>query len=405
MAKDLTELAIKALKPGPSRREVPDGHTRGLFFVIQPSGAASWAVRYRFDGKPTKLTIGPYPAYDLKTARQFASKALLDVARGIDPAATKREAKAAAKDKPVDDYDFIENVVKAFIDRYAKKNHKHWRETERVLNNELVSGWKGRRIGEVKRAHIHDILDRMIDRGAPVQANRALTTMRKFFNWAVERDVLETSPCDRVRPPTPTTTRDRVLNDDEIKASWAAFDAAGWPFGDLAKLLLLTGQRRGEAAKMKWSDVDFDRRVWNIPKANAKNGVFHQVPLSSLAIRVLKALPKTNVDEICNPYIFTTTGKTPVSGFSKAKRRFDSLLQASANSDGAAKPNAGGCSDRSWVLHDMRRTCASGMAKLGVAPHVVEAVLNHKSGQIKGVAAVYNRHDYAAEKQAALGAL
>lgn len=405
MAKDLTDLAIKALKPGSARREVPDGHTRGLFFVIQPSGAASWAVRYRFAGKPTKFTIGPYPAYDLKTARQLASKAMLDVARGIDPAATKRDAKAAAKEQPADDYDLVENVVKAFIDRYAKKNHKNWRETERVLNNELVWGWKGRRIGEIKRAHIHDILDRMIDRGAPVQANRALTTMRKFFNWAVEREIIEASPCSRVKPPTPTTSRDRVLSDDEIKASWEAFGTAGRPFGDLAKLLLLTGQRRGEAAKMKWTDVDLNKAIWNIPKANAKNGVFHQVPLSAPAIDLLKKMPKIKVDDTDSPFVFTTTGKTPVSGFSKAKKRFDSALKAATKAADAPNENLDEVDEADgWVLHDMRRTCASGMAKLGVAPHIVEAVLNHKSGQIKGVAAVYNRFKYDPEKRAALEA-
>lgn len=407
MAKDLTDVALKSFKPSASRREIPDGKERGLFFIVQPSGAMSWAYRYRFNGKPRKLTIGPYPLVDLKTARQRAKTAATEVDNGQDPAAAKRDAKKAAREKVSDDHDLVENVVDRFMDRYAKIKHKNWPETRRVLNNELLPKWRGRRIGEIRRADIHDILDRIVDRGAPVQANRVLTTLRKFFKWAADREIIEISPCAKVEPPTPTFDRERVLTDKEIRLAWRAFDREGWPFGDIAKLLLLTGQRRGEVAKMRWSRLDLKSQIWTIPRIVAKNSVLHRIPLSAPALRILKMLPKIKIkkEEVDSDFVFTTTGKTPVSGFSRARGRIDVILAAEIETLQRDAPGAEGLEPAErWIMHDMRRTAASRMGKLGILPHVIEAVLNHKSGVIKGVAAIYNRYDYDPEKEQALRA-
>ena len=172
----------------------------------------------------------------------------------------------------------------------------------------------------------------------------------------------------------------------------------GWPFGYIAKLLLLTGARHDEIAESRWSEIDIAAKTWTIAKERSKNGVAHEIPLSDAAIQIVARLPR--VGEKKDGLIFTTTGATPVSGFSRAKATIDKAiveaLKERATDPADVQPPAG------WVFHDMRRTVASGMAGLGIAPHVVEAVLNHRSGTIKGVAAVYNRYNYAAEKRDAL---
>ena len=397
MAKDLTIKALENLKPGVARREVPDGHTRGLFYVLQPTGAASWAYRYRFAGKPKKLTIGAFPAIDLKAARELASDAAKAIARGDDPAATKQAAKITAREATHETRDLVEKVVETFIERYAKEHTRSWRETERMLKKEIVEPWKGRRLSNIGKADVHDLLDKIIDRGAPISANRILAALRRMCSWSVERDIIKVSPCDGVKAPSAAVSRDRVLSDDELRIVWGAFEKTGWPFGPLARLLVLTGARLREVAEMRWSEVDHAAKTWTIPKERAKNGVAHEIPLSGAALQILESLPRIDGGKGAPGFVFTTTGRTPVSGFSRAKEQFDvAILDATR----AAKITE----LEHWTLHDLRRTGASGMAGLGIAPHVVEAVLNHRSGTIRGVAAVYNRYSYGAEKRAALEA-
>jgi integrase len=347
-------------------------------------------------GKTKKLTLGPYPAIDLKVSRQMASEAAQALARGDDPAAAKQEAKMTARVAAVEskraaepERDLIETVVASFMERYAKKQtrEKSWRETERILAREVVEPWRGRRLSAIKRSDVHDLLDKIVDRGAPIVANRTLAALRRMCSWAVERGLVDVTPCEKVRAPAAETSRDRTLTDDEIRAAWAAFGRAGWPFGPLAQLLLVTGQRLREVGEARWREIDLAAKTWTIPKEHSKNGAAHEVPLSETALRILGSLPRIEAERQLAGFIFTTNGKTAVSGFSRAKVAFDKAMH----------------SDH-WTFHDLRRTAASGMAGLGIAPHVVEAALNHKSGSIKGVAAVYNRYSYSAEKRAALEA-
>jgi integrase len=391
VTKQLTVRTIENLKPSAERHEVPDGLIPGLTLVIQPTGAKSWALRYRLSGKQKKLTIGSHPAVNLKSARDLARTALVAVAKGEDPAQEKQETKRKERAGAIGD--LIEKVVPAFIERHSKKKNReaHIRETERILRLEVVSHWEGRRLSDITRADVHGLLDSIVDRPAPILANRTLAAIRKLSNWALERGLINASPCTGIRAPAGEKSRDRVLRDEEIKVAWAAFEAAGWPFGPLAKLLLLTGARRDEVSCMTWDEVDLKARLWIIPAARCKNGQEHQIPLSDPAAAILGGLPRIIAGD--GPgFVFTTTGRTPISGFSKAKKQFDKLIAESR----------GGEPIPAWTLHDLRRTCASSMAALGTPPHVCDAVLNHKSGSIKGVAAVYNRYAYAAEKRAAL---
>jgi integrase len=395
----LTDLSIKKQPLPEKRREIPDGKISGLYLVLQPSGARSWAVRYRVDGAPRKLTIGPYPAVDLATARKRAQEALGDLAGGVDPAALKKAAKDTRRAEVLA-ADRVDSVVTLFVDRYAKRTvGPLWaRETERLLKVEVIPKLGAKRLGELSRADVHGLLDAIVDRGSPYTANRTLAVLRRMCNWAVERGIIANSPVEKIKPQAVETARDRVLSDEEIRVAWHAFDFVGWPFGVIAKLLLLTGARRDEIAESRWSEVDIAAKTWTIAKERSKNGVAHEIPLSDAAVQIVARLPR--VGEKKDGPIFTTTGVTPVSGFSRAKATIDKAIVATlkerATVPAEVRPVDG------WVFHDMRRTAASGMAGLGIAPHVVEAVLNHRSGTIKGVAAVYNRYNYAAEKRDAL---
>jgi integrase len=402
----LTDLSIKKLALPDKRREEPDGRITGLYLVVQPSGAKSWAVRYRFDGAPRKLTLGPYPAVDLATARRRAQEALGDLAGGRDPAAVKQATRAAAKAGREAETHVVRRVADSFVERYVKRNvGEAWgREIERLLKIEILPKLGEKQFPNMKKSDIHDLLDAIVDRGSPITANRTHAVLRQICRWAVERGIVVTSPCDGIKAPIVEKSRDRVLSDEEIRIAWRAFETVGWPFGRIAQLLLLTGARRDEIAAGRWSEVDHVTKTWSIAKERSKNSVAHEIPLSDAAVKIASALLRTSSKS--DALVFSTTGKTPVSGFSKAKVAIDAAVFQVAKKDAEERgedPEKIKGPDH-WTLHDLRRTAASGMAGLGIAPHVVEAVLNHKSGTIKGVAAVYNRYSYATEKRAALDA-
>jgi integrase len=386
----LTDTKIKALPPAEARKEHPDGKIAGLYLVQQPapSTALSWALRYRAESQPRKLTLGAYPVVGIAAARKRATEALGEVAGGKDPAGQKQASRAAAKAAAQAEDDLVERVVAVFIERYAKVKTRDWRETERMLVKEVTGPWKGKRLSQITRAQVHDLLDTMIDRGAPIGANRVLAQLRKMCRWAVDRGIIDTSPCDGISKPSAETVRDRVLSDDELRRVWIACRAAGYPFGPFAQLLILTGARRDEIADMPWSELDLDARVWRLPAERSKNRQEHAVPLSDSARAIIESLPRVG-----DRFAFSTNGRSPISGFSKFKADLDKAVLAD-----------GGAPVAPWTLHDLRRTTATSMAGLGIAPHVVEAVLNHKSGTIKGVAAVYNKYSYSAEKKHALDA-
>ena len=197
--------------------------------------------------------------------------------------------------------------------------------------------------------------------------------------------MLDASPLTGMKLPTKEMPRERVLTNEELRALWAACDADGHPFGDCMKLLILSGQRRTEVAEMKWSELDLDKRLWTLPSARAKNGNQHTVPITDAMLAVLRRVPRY----LSSDFVFTTTGKTPISGFGRVKESMDKALP-----EGTAP----------WIIHDLRRTMSTNLAMLGVPQPVTEALLNHKTGVVSGVAAIYNVYSYADEKRKALGA-
>ena len=234
-------------------------------------------------------------------------------------------------------------------------------------------------------------------------ANRTLAVFRKLCNWAVSKDIIAASPCLGIEAPTGERSRDRVLGDEEIKLAWQAFELIGGPFGPVCKLLLLTGARRDEVASMEWRELDLEAKVWRLPKERTKNKRPHEISLSGAAVEIIKGLPRI---EGRSGLVFSTTGKTSVSGFSRAKTAIDRHIaetlrkEAETRGEDSAEIKA----PEQWQVHDLRRTVATNLQKLGVKLEVTEAVLNHVSGSRAGIVGIYQRHEYAAEKRAALDA-
>ncbi|MDH4981235.1 site-specific integrase [Hyphomicrobium sp. D-2] len=397
MAKILTAAAVEKLKPKPHRWEVPDARLPNLYLIIQPGGARSWAVRYRTGGRTRKYTLGPYPRIELADARRLARDALQAVDEGRDPAQEKRIVRSEAGlagDKR------FPALAKEFVARYAKPRNRRWKESARliglrydedggasVIKGSVADKWSHRPVDQIKKREVVAALDTIADRGHGCTALHTLTALRKFFNWLVERDVIEASPCSGVKPPVPAKERDRVLSDDELRALWQAVDAEQPPFRQALKLLMLTGQRRTEVAGLVRPELSSDTRLWTLPGDRSKNGQEHLIPLTDAAAALIEQAPA--IAEC--PFVFSVTGRSPISGFSRSKKRLDAAMSKTL-----------GAPVQPWVLHDLRRTVATRLAELEVPPHVVEAILNHRSGVISGVSAIYNRHSYLDEKRAAL---
>jgi integrase len=375
----LTAKFLDNVKPAAERREIPDSGCRGLYLVVQPTGRKAWAVRYRFGRKTRKLTLDG--GLTLKAARKAATDALHELECGNDPGALKFEAQAKAEQVAADrKRDTVERLAEQFIERYAKQKTRptSWRQTEHVFHGLVLPAWRGRPVHEIERRDIRELVESIaVDR--PIMANRALAHLSKFFNWLCERDIIAASPCAGVRPPSKEHARERILSDDEIKALWHACDAIAGPAGPAIKLMLLTGQRCGEVVGMRRSEISGD--VWTLGPARTKNKQRHEVPLSAQALAIIDAIPVIDED-----YVFTTSKTRRLGNMSRAKEALDAQM----------KPK------EPWVLHDLRRTAASGMAALGVRLPVIEKALNHKSGSFRGIVGVYQRHEYAVEKRDAL---
>jgi integrase len=394
------------MKPDPNKRqEVADAVAPGLYLVVQPSGAKSWALRYRHHGTPRKLTLGSYPAVDVATSRELAREALKTVALGRDPAGEKKEARAAERDGSAD-RDLVRSRVADFIERRVKAKNKPRtaEETERLFRLHVLPEWGEHKVQSITRKDVSALLDGVADGGAPVAANRVLAALSTFFNWLVDRGDLDASPCTRMAKPTAETSRERVLTDDELRLAWLAAEVMGYPMGTFVQVVMLTAQRRDEVAKMTRAEINRAGDLWTLPAARSKNKLPHEIPLSTAAQAILASAPRIASK---SGFVFTTTGETAISGYANAKERLDREMLALARRGAEEQGNdPGKVKLAPWRLQqDVRRTASTIMHdRLGVAPHIVEAVLNHVSGHKAGVAGTYNRALYRDEKRAALEA-
>ena len=249
MAKVLTQRGVESAKPKPGRYGRNDGIVPGLRLIVYPTGAKSFALFARVNGRLINHRIGDAAVLSLKQARDNAKQQLALIAGGGDPRAVRKAAAEVEEET-------VEHVARLFIERHAKPRLRTWQEIEWRLNREVLPKWGRRPISSITRRDVIALLDGIVDRGVPVTANRTLTVARKMFSWAIERSLLETSPFDPVKPPTAEVSRDRVLSDPELVLLWRAADQVGYPFGSFVKLLVLTGQRREEVSAMRWPELD-----------------------------------------------------------------------------------------------------------------------------------------------------
>jgi len=331
----------------------------------------TWTLMFRVDGRQFRLSLGSYSALPLAEARQLAKDALREIAHGRNPAEQKKAARLA---------ETVSDLADLYIEKHARPNKKTWQTDYQVVNRDIKPPWGNRKVADIKRRDVIAWVDRLMERGRPIMANRTFEVARKMFSFAVARDLIEASPFFGVAKPAPERQRERVLSEDEIRKVWAGIEAEPPTLAAIMKLRLLTAQRGGEVASMRWQDIDFGTGWWTIPAAMNKSNRAHRVPLSPPVLSILAAVREQPEDpELVFP------GK---SGYRVA------ILWRSGD-------RVRSVSGVDFVPHDLRRTAASHMAAMGIGRLTIGKVLNHADPSITSV---YDRHSYDNEKRAALEA-
>ncbi len=366
----LTAATVERLKP-PAKGQIEhfDKGFPGLALRVSYGGGKSWVFFYRVAGKLRRMTLGTYPALGLAEAREAWRDARQEAQRGRDPAMARKTERGTTG---------YACVAEEWLRRDQAENRTA-PEVKRMLDRYVLPAWGGRSIEEIRRRDVLDVIDAIADRGAISMARRVQSRLNRLFVWCVGRGILTLNPMQGLPKPGSDTKRDRVLTDDELAAVWRGAATLGWPYGHAVQLLLLTGARREEIGQLKWSEVQGD--TIHLEGSRTKTGNPHLIPLSTPAMALLDHRVAGS------DYVFTLRGPKPIRGWSGAKLQLDALASIAP-----------------WRIHDLRRTVATGMQKLKVNLQVVEAVLGHTAGSRGGVIGIYQRHDYANEKRAALEA-
>jgi len=374
MKVNITHSFAEAVKPPATGQvDVWDSKTSAFGLRVSMGGTKTWIVRYRQSGSRRRYVLGRFPQVSVADARQAAKRYLGQVAGGADPA---RE-RADAKGEPT-----FADLADLYLERHAKVNKKprSIQEDIKTLNRELLPAWGPRKVHDIRKSDVVDVLDTIIARNKLVMANRTRALMSKIFNFAIGRDYIEYNPCHKVMPLMKEHSRDRVLTDGEVRSLWLALEAEPARVKAAFRLALWTVARRSEILGVRWSELDLDGGWWTLPAERSKNGLAHRIPLVPSAVALLRTLQEGPHDA---EYVFRggRTGQ-PVSNPQKWLARIR---------------NRAGLAD--FRLHDIRRTVASSLTGLGVSRLVVSKLLNHVE---TGVTAVYDRHSYDAEKRGAL---
>jgi integrase len=340
---------------------------------VTPKGRKVFLVLYRLAGAGSRLrkyTIGPYGRVTLPMAKAQAQKIFAARLDGRDPAEEKKQSRRRLVVDRVDD--LVETFIREHVDKIGTS-----RRITSLLRRDVIPYWGAKSIHEIKKRDVSDLISLIAQRNAHA-SHRLLKTLKTFFRWCVGRAVIDFSPAEGISSSYREVSRDRVLTDEELAAIILAARPMSPPYGLIVEFLALTGQRREEVAQLKWDELDESTRTWTIPGSRTKNKKAHIVHLSEPAWRVIPACSG-------EPYVFGTAKGKRFQRFGREKRVIDKL-----------------CGVGAWRLHDLRRTIVSGMARLGIPPHVADKILNHQAGTISGVAAVYQRHDFLAERKEAL---
>lgn len=377
-----------------------DQDLKGFGCRVATSGRASWLVKKMLgaggrEAKTVKYVFGDYEEMNLDKARDEAIRLIGEIRSGVDLSQRKRQVRS--EQHKVQQSGAFRSVVELYLQRNTQPG-RFWPELAGRFEREIIPKiGKDTPIVSITKTDIRHLIETKEDTH-PGAARTLFEALRPFFKWCVERDIITSSPMQDLSPPPVPEARDRVLTDAEVHSFWSATEAMGWPFGPLYQLLLLTAQRRDEVAGMRRSEIDLAKAEWLIPSERTKNGKEHLVHLSPQAVSIIQNLlisgshnqryGISDSSRAVTDLIFTTTGTTSLSGFSRAKLALDGIMTP-------AKP---------WRIHDLRRTAASGMASLGFQPHIVERVLNHVSGAQGGLVGVYQRYEFVPERKKAIEA-
>jgi integrase len=396
---NLTKRTVDAAKPAAKDVFLWDDELRGFGLKVTPKGSKVFVLQYRLGGRgaPTRrFTIGRYGPWTPQAAREEAKALLVKVDKGIDLSQEKADRERETVDLAFNKY------ADLFLAEYVRQNWRaSYADAERIFRLHLKPALGRKPLPALRRTDITAVFDG-IPKAQTALRRKVHAVLSRFFRWAVGRGDIARSPLEGMEAPPAPASRDRFLTDDELRLAWLAAGDLGYPFGPLYRLLILTGQRREEVSALDWKELDRSAATWRIPASRAKNNQATVVHLSAPAVAVLDLIadgekwPKRGL-------VFSTTGETPVSGYSRAKSRLDAAMLKIAAKEAEA---AGDVSPdlAPWRVHDLRRTLATGMQRLGVRFEVTEAVLNHVSGAQAGVAGIYQRHSWEPEKRDALNA-
>lgn len=385
----LTNIMVASLKPAEKRYEVSD-IVPGLVLRVTPNGTKTYVVRYRFGAKICRLTIGRADDVSLSEARDMAREALKSVRSGINPADEKKENNRGKTNNTI----FFKDAASAFLNGHVKfLKSKH--ELERMLDKDIIPALGDIDLKTITRHDVLNLTRKIKNEGHDIYANRVFACLRSLFRFCVENEIgdMQLSPLAGLRLPAKEHKRERVLLDDELAFLWLASEKISKIWGTFFKILILTGARRAEVAEAKWAEFDFNQEkpTWTLSEKRTKNGRVFVLPISPFIIDILNGIPRVSQ---CD-YVFTVTGKTPIIGFSDAKERLEKQVKILIEK---MKNQNNYLFSENWRIHDIRRTVATGMARIGIQPHVIEAALNHVSGAKAGVAGIYNRYSYFNEK-------
>ena len=391
--KPFTDLFVASLKPCGKVTDCREGGSHGFGVRILPNGTKKFFYVFNIDGKRRFLNLGVYrdnlhkSGVTLAEARKKYVKARSEVLRGVDPSLEKERLKTERSRTP-----FVADFVSEYIEKYAKQKTRGWKETERVLQKEILPRWGKRKITDVKKRDLVLLLDEIKERGANVMANRTLAYVRGMFSYAVERDVLDANPFLGMKMPSEECSREHVLTPAEIKTLWSNLQHASMSDSvrNALKMILITGQRPGEVIGMHSREVD--GRWWTIPVARSKNRQAHRVYLSDAALDVINGK---------EGYFFNSSIKDDKA---VEVRTLTSSIKRNLPHSPASQV-VDKLKVRHFVPHDLRRTAATLLAELGVPGDIIDRVQNHITKQKAGVAHIYNRYSYDKEKQSALEAL
>jgi len=377
-----TDRSIDSLKSKEERYEVWENGRKGFGCRVSKAGKKSWIFLYRFNSKSRRMTFGDYPRMSLAGAHLEHAKAVKLLEQGIDPGAVEQAEKERVSKAPT-----IKDLAEEYIKRWAKPNKRSWAEDQRMLNKDVIPAWGTRKAKDIKKRDIVLLLESVYGRGAKVHANRMLSLVRKMFNFALQRDIVEFNPCSGIEPLHKEKAKDRSLSDEEINAFWHGLDKAGIsePVKLALRLILVTAQRPGEVLGMHGSEID--GAWWLIPGDRTKNGQSQRVFLSSLALEL--------IGDTEEGFIFRSPrGDYPM--------HLNTLAHAVQR---ALRPGEDGLKPSidipHFTPHDLRRTAATHIAAMGYSEFLVGKILNHTN---RSITRVYNRHQYDREKQQALEA-